>query len=179
MNALLVLPILLPLLGAAVSILAGRSRTAQRVISITVLSTVIGLSIALLVKVDQDGIVAVQAGGWPAPLGITLVADRFSALMLCVASVMLLAVLVYAIGQPGAERNHVGFQSVYLVLAAGVAASFLTGRPVQPVRGLRDDADVELRADDPRRPRRPGAHRHDLRRDQPRGVDALPRPRWR
>ena len=91
------------------------------------LSTVIGLSIVLLVKVDQDGIVAVQAGGWPAPLGITLVADRFSALMLCVASVMLLAVLVYAIGQPGAERNHVGFQSVYLVLAAGVAASFLTG----------------------------------------------------
>ena len=35
--------------------------------------------------------------------------------------------LVYAIGEPGAERNHVGFQSVYLVLAAGVAASFLTG----------------------------------------------------
>ena len=40
---------------------------------------------------------------------------------------MLLAVLVYAIGQPGAERNHVGFQSVYLVLAAGVSAAFLTG----------------------------------------------------
>src|SRR5690606_6542078 len=37
------------------------------------------------------------------------------------------AVLVYAIGEPGAERNHVGFQSTYLVLAAGVAASFLTG----------------------------------------------------
>jgi multicomponent Na+:H+ antiporter subunit D len=40
---------------------------------------------------------------------------------------MLLAVLVYAIGEPGAERNHVGFQSVYLVLAAGVSASLLTG----------------------------------------------------
>jgi multicomponent Na+:H+ antiporter subunit D len=128
-NALLVLPILLPLLGAAASILAGRtrSRTAQRAISITVLSAVIGLSIALLVEVDRNGTVAVQAGGWPAPLGITLVADRFSALMLCVASVMLLAVLLYAIGQPGAERHHVGFQSVYLVLAAGVSASFLTG----------------------------------------------------
>jgi multicomponent Na+:H+ antiporter subunit D len=47
--------------------------------------------------------------------------------MLTVASVMLLTVLVYAIGEPGAERNHVGFQSVYLVLAAGVALSFLTG----------------------------------------------------
>ena len=60
-------------------------------------------------------------------MGITLVADRLSAIMLVVASVMLLAVLVYAIGQPGAERNHVGFQSIYLVLAAGVAAAFLTG----------------------------------------------------
>jgi multicomponent Na+:H+ antiporter subunit D len=36
-------------------------------------------------------------------------------------------VLVYAIGQPGVERNHVGFQSVYMVLAAGVSAAFLTG----------------------------------------------------
>jgi multicomponent Na+:H+ antiporter subunit D len=60
-------------------------------------------------------------------VGITLIADRFSAIMLVVASVMLLSVLVYAIGQPGAERNHVGFQSIYLVLAAGVAAAFLTG----------------------------------------------------
>jgi multicomponent Na+:H+ antiporter subunit D len=48
-------------------------------------------------------------------------------MMLAVASVMLLAVLVFAIGQPGAERNHVGFQSVYLILASGVALSFLTG----------------------------------------------------
>jgi hypothetical protein len=68
----------------------------------------------------------VQAGGWPAPLGITLVADRVSTIMLVVGSIMLLAVLVYAIGEPGAERNHVGFQSVYLVLAAGVSASLLT-----------------------------------------------------
>ena len=86
-----------------------------------------GLAVALLVEVDRDGPVAVQAGGWPAPIGITLVADRLSAIMLVVAALMLLAVLVYAIGQPGAERNHVGFQSVYLVLAAGVSAAFLTG----------------------------------------------------
>ena len=85
------------------------------------------ISVAILVRVDDDGVVVAQAGDWPAPLGITLVADRLSAMMLVTASVVLLAVLVYAIGQPGAERNHVGFQSVYLVLAAGVSAAFLTG----------------------------------------------------
>jgi multicomponent Na+:H+ antiporter subunit D len=68
-----------------------------------------------------------RSGDWPAPIGITLVVDRLAAIFLAVASVMLLAVLVYAIGQPGAERNHVGFQSVYLVLAAGVAGAFVTG----------------------------------------------------
>src|SRR6478752_3394179 len=58
---------------------------------------------------------------------MTLVADRFAAILVLVAEITLLAVLVYAIGEPGAERNHVGFQSAYLILAAGVAASFLTG----------------------------------------------------
>jgi multicomponent Na+:H+ antiporter subunit D len=126
-NALVVLPILLPLLGAAASILAGRSRRVQRAISVAVLTASVGIGVTLVVAVDRDGPVSTQAGGWPAPLGITLIADRFSAMMLTTGAVMLLAVLVYAIGQPGAERNHVGFQSVYLVLAAGVSTAFLTG----------------------------------------------------
>jgi multicomponent Na+:H+ antiporter subunit D len=125
--ALLSLPILLPLLGAALSVLLGGSRRVQRAIALTTLVTVLGLAVALLVEVDRHGPVSVQAGGWPAPIGITLVADRLAAIMLVVASVMLVTVLVYAIGQPGAERNHVGFQSVYLVLAAGVASAFLAG----------------------------------------------------
>lgn len=127
MRVLLPLPVLLPILGAAASILGGRSRAFQRAVALTVLTASAGASIAILVLVDRDGTAAVQAGDWPAPLGITLVADRLTGIMLTVASLMLLAVLVYAIGQPGAERGHVGFQSVYLVLAAGVAASFLAG----------------------------------------------------
>lgn len=126
MRVLLALPVLLPLLGAAVSILVGFSRVAQRVVAVSVLSAITGISVAILVEVDRDGPVATHGGGWTT-LGIPLVADRFSALMLLVSAVILLVVLVYAIGQPGAERNHVGFQSVYLVLAAGVSAALLTG----------------------------------------------------
>ena len=127
MSWLVPLPIVLPLLGAALCILAGRSRLAQRVIGASVLTAVVGVAAALLIAVDRDGTIVSRAGAWPAPLGITLVADRFAATMVIVASVMLLGVLLYAIAEPGAERNHVGFQSVYLVLAAGVAGSFLTG----------------------------------------------------
>ncbi len=127
MTWLVPLPIVLPLVGAGLSILAGRSRIAQRVIGILVLGALVVASIALLVEVDRNGTVVAHAGGWPGPMGITLVADRFAAVLLVVAELTLLAVLVYAIGEPGAERGHVGFQSAYLVLAAGVAGSFLTG----------------------------------------------------
>ncbi|MGD9997108.1 MAG: Na+/H+ antiporter subunit D [Ilumatobacteraceae bacterium] len=127
MTWLVPLPIVLPLLGAALSILVGRSRAAQRVVGLTTLAVLVVMSVVLLVRVDREGTLVARGGGWPAPLGITLVADRFAAVLLVVAEVVLLAVLVYAIGQPGAERNHVGFQSAYLVLAAGVSASFLTG----------------------------------------------------
>ena len=94
MTALLTLPILLPLVGAGCSMIVGRSRALQRIVSLTVLTAVAAVSITLLVVVDRDGPIAVQAGGWAAPMGITLVADRLSALMLAIASVMLLAVLV-------------------------------------------------------------------------------------
>jgi multicomponent Na+:H+ antiporter subunit D len=124
---LLPLPIVLPLVGAALSILVGRSRAAQRVVAVAVLLTLVVVAVVLLVEVDSDGTMVAHAGGWPGPMGITLVADRFAAVLLLVAEITLLSVLVYAIGEPGAERNHVGFQSAYLVLAAGVAASFLTG----------------------------------------------------
>jgi multicomponent Na+:H+ antiporter subunit D len=126
-TALLTLPVLLPLVGAALAVLGGRSRAFQRAVALTTLATTAVLAVVLLVRVDRDGPVSTQAGGWPAPVGITLVADRLSAIMLVLASLMLVSVLVYAIAQPGAERNHVGFQSVYLVLAAGVALAFLTG----------------------------------------------------
>ncbi len=127
MSWLVPLPVVLPLVGAALAILVGRNRVVQRAISLSVLSAVTVVAAVLLVEVDRHGTIVARAGGWPAPIGITLVADRLAAVLLLVGMVMLLAVLVYAVGEPGAERNHVGFQSTYLVLTAGVAGSFLTG----------------------------------------------------
>ncbi len=127
MTALVSLPILLPLFGAALAIALGRWRPAQRIVSVATLSAVAVTNVALLIRVDDGGTSAVHVGAWRAPVGITLVADRLAAIMLVVATAMLLAVLVFAIGQPGAERHHVGFHPVYLVLAAGIAMAFLTG----------------------------------------------------
>ena len=125
--------------------------------------------------VDRDGVVATQAGDWYAPVGITLVADRFSAIMLVTASFVLLAVLVYAIGQPGAERNHVGFQSVYLILAAGVSAAFLTGDLFNLFVAIEMMLTASYVLITLGGTARAGALGHDVRGDQPGRIGAVPR----
>ncbi|GIU83386.1 MAG: Na+/H+ antiporter subunit D [Acidimicrobiales bacterium] len=118
---------LAPLLGAAGSIAIGRWRGAQRIVSIFTLLAMTVVSGALVVQVDRQGPIVVDVGGWTAPVGITLVVDRLASIMLAVSMPMLLAVLVFAIGQGGVERTHVGFHPVYLVLASGIVLAFVTG----------------------------------------------------
>src|SRR5699024_9669470 len=77
------------------------------------------------------GMHTVQVGGWDAPVGITLVADRLSAMMLLVASIVLLSVIIYAVGQgvrdgSGDQPTSI-FLPTYLALAAGLAAAFIAG----------------------------------------------------
>ena len=82
------LPVLIPTLGAAMTLFAGRRPRLQRVIALAALSVVVAVCAALLYLADRDGTLALQVGGWGqtvpgmGPLGITLVVDRLSALML-------------------------------------------------------------------------------------------------
>ena len=75
------LPVLIPTIAAAATLVAGRSPRLQQLISLTSLTAVVAVCAALLYLVDRDGTVAVQVGGWGqsepgmGPLGITLVAN--------------------------------------------------------------------------------------------------------
>jgi multicomponent Na+:H+ antiporter subunit D len=146
-QALAPLPVLIPTLAAAATLFAGRRPRLQRTIAVLALAAVVAVCAVLLYFADRDGTIAVQVGGWgPAasgalgggqsvsgmgPLGITLVVDRLSAMMLLVSSIVLLAVVFYAIGQgirDGDEQQPVSiFLPTYLVLSAGVCTAFLAG----------------------------------------------------
>ena len=121
------LPVVLPLAGAALALLLRSWRGVQRSIALAVLAATLVVCVALLVHVDTSGISAVQIGAWPAPIGITLVVDMFSALMLVVSAATVLAVHVFAIGEEGDDELSPYFHPVYLTLVAGVSASFLAG----------------------------------------------------
>ena len=81
MNLRLVLPIITPLLTAIITLATLRSRTMQRWLSLSGAAALLGTGCGLLDHVWHDGIQTVPIGNWPAPYGITLVSDLFSALL--------------------------------------------------------------------------------------------------
>lgn len=127
MNVLLGLPLAVPLLGAALSMVV-RRLWAQRAISFVALAIAVGSSLAVLVRViTTDEIVVSRLGGWPAAVAITLVGDRLAAVMLVIATSVLAVVLVFAIGQRAVDERSPYYHPTYLVLSAGVAQAFLSG----------------------------------------------------
>lgn len=131
MSTVLVLPVLLPMFGAAVSMVGSRSAWLQRAVGIAVLAVVAALAGLLLVVADRDGPIVAELGGWAPPVGIALVADRLSALLLLVSTLVTLAVLVFAIDQRiadyGSATASTTFLPMYLMLCAGVSLAYLTG----------------------------------------------------
>lgn len=126
MRVLLVFPIALPIVAAAISTLFRHSRVTQRTLSLLAVIISLTVAVVLLVTVSNDGPVATPVAGWPIPVGIALVADLFSTLMLVVSLVTVLAVLTFSYGS---KRNDEmwQFHPAFLVLIAGVSLSFLTG----------------------------------------------------
>ena len=132
MNALVPLLVTLPLLGAAINLIAGRHRRTQVAVSIVTLTVVLVIAAVLLVVVDAGGLpIVVSVGGWPIPFGIVLYVDRLSALLVVVSSIVLLAVLLFSVGQGAADGDDDTpvsiFHPSYLILAAGIFNAFIAG----------------------------------------------------
>ena len=77
MSWYLTLPLIIPFL-TAISAYLMRNGTAGAWVSIIGSALGLGASIVLMIVVLNAGVVAGQMGNWPAPFGITLVADLLS-----------------------------------------------------------------------------------------------------
>ncbi|WP_105566787.1 Na+/H+ antiporter subunit D [Microbacterium halophytorum] len=131
MSLLVPLFVALPLLGAAFTLLLSRHRRMQILVSVATLSATFLLAAWMLVIVDQGTPLAVSVGGWPLPFGIVLYVDRLAALLVAVSSIVLLAVLLFSIGQGAADGDEDTpvsiFHPTYLILAAGIFDAFIAG----------------------------------------------------
>ena len=121
------LPIALPLLAVGLLLCLRRAGEPVRH-AINILSCVAQAAVAVILylRVSADGVQALRSGSWPAPFGITLVADLFSAVMVLVTAAIGLGCAVYAAGY-GTGKFRGYFAPLYQALLLGVNGSFLTG----------------------------------------------------
>jgi multicomponent Na+:H+ antiporter subunit D len=127
MNVVLVLPIFVPFVTAILALLLRRYRTAQRAVSVAGAAALLAAGLVLLRAVWHEGIIVSQAGNWPAPFGITLVADLLSAIMVVLTGMMGLAVAVYSLATIDPARERYGYHPLYHVMLMGVCGAFVTG----------------------------------------------------
>lgn len=127
LDNLLFLPLLIPLTTAVLGLVAWNRRKLQRLLGVCSSAFLLAAGLLLLAAVLKNGILSAQAGNWPAPFGITLVADIFSALMVVAAGVTGLAVTVYSLADTDHHQEALGYHPLLQVLLLGVCGSFLTG----------------------------------------------------
>jgi len=133
LDHLLVFPVVLPLVAGAVMLLIDEQhRILKTAISIATIVALTGVAIALLGLVDARSTEAASAsvwvyrlGDWPAPFAIVLVADRLSAMMLVLTSVLGLASMVFSVARWDRAGSH--FRAMFLFLLMGLNGAFLTG----------------------------------------------------
>lgn len=117
----------IPFLGTAAALLAFGKFGLQRIVAVTTLLASLVLALLLLFRVRSGEILVVHMGGWPPGIGITLVLDLLSALVLTVALAVLLGVLIFAIVEPGTDDEALAFHPSYLAMATGVVLATITG----------------------------------------------------
>jgi multicomponent Na+:H+ antiporter subunit D len=127
MSSLLVLPIVIPLAAAALALIGWHVRWVQRAAALAGTAALLVVSVSLFGVVTRDGIQSTQLGNWPAPFGITLVADQFSAIMVVITGFMGLAVTCYSFATIDRRREETGYYFFLLILLMGVCGAFLTG----------------------------------------------------
>lgn len=126
---LMPLVIMTPLLGAIIAFLLPR-----RAFEVALVTSIATTGLVAALALTSNGALRHTVGGWGAPLGIDLVLDGLSLLMLLLTALVGIAITVYArgyflpSGDDSAEQHRYDyFWSLWLFLWASLNALFLSG----------------------------------------------------
>lgn len=122
-----VLPVILPLLGAILTLFARIGGLQwQRAVNLVMTAALVLLTSQTLFIASSGEHQVYLLGNWLAPFGIVLVLDQLSALMVLLTAVLSLFALLYAISQATDEHGE-HFHVLYQLQLFGLNGAFMTG----------------------------------------------------
>ncbi|WP_040066600.1 monovalent cation/H+ antiporter subunit D [Pseudomonas batumici] len=128
MSHLIIAPILLPLLTAALMLMLGEKHRPLKA-RLNLVSSLIGLGISVLLLLftqsGETGSIGVYLpSNWQVPFGIVLVVDRLSALMLVLTGIIGVSALLFAMARW--DRAGASFHALFQIQLMGLYGAFLT-----------------------------------------------------
>lgn len=124
---LLLLPIIVPFFFGIILLFFKEKIQLQRVLAIAGLLISFMASLILMRKVKLDGLQVVTLGSWPAPFGISMVADMMAVLLVVTSILITIFVVTYSFTAIGKDRERFYYYSAILFMLTGVNGAFLTG----------------------------------------------------
>ncbi|MDJ0914164.1 MAG: proton-conducting transporter membrane subunit, partial [Desulfobacterales bacterium] len=125
---LVILPVMLPFIGGISALLLKRYPRVQSLWALGFMAATLVGAVSLFMFVWRSGQpLVLQIGAWPAPFGITLMADLLSAFFVLMSHLVLAMGVLYAIGSKDSCVRYPTFYPIFLLLATGLSGAFLTG----------------------------------------------------
>lgn len=124
---LVVIPVALALIGAGLLVMLRGQRRLQAPLAALVTLAIAVSNGVLLARVLAEGPVAITMGRWLPPFGISFAVDALGAVFTLTASLVVLAIVLFAPLELHGDRRASGFYPLLLLLLCGVSGSFLTG----------------------------------------------------
>lgn len=123
---LLVAPIILPFLTASFCWLLRKRPAMRRVLSLAGALGLFAVALTVFLRVLESGPFAEAMGGWPAPFGIVLGVDLFSATLLLLTGLVTVAIVTFGFSELPERAEEVGHHAMMHMMAAGVSGAFVT-----------------------------------------------------
>jgi len=127
MNIATIVPLLIPLLAAIVTLFASKASLSQkRIVSMLFMVMLILSTVYALYALSIEDYFVYTLGNWEAPFGIVLVLDKLSVILLITTALLALGALWYSIS---AQYDVVGahFHPLFWLQIFGINGAFLTG----------------------------------------------------
>jgi len=127
MKSLVILPIIIPLVTASLTLLFRRFQRMQKGLGLAGSIALFAASLVLAMNVYEKGIIVHHVGNWPAPYGIPLVADALASIMIILTGLIGVSVATFSLKDIRSGEFQFGFMPLFHMLLMGVCGAFLTG----------------------------------------------------
>jgi len=127
MTDLVIAPLLVALATAVLSLFVRPFERLRAGVSLAGVAAYAVVVAALASEVLAGGTMTYQVGDWPAPFGITLVADGLSAFMLALTALVAVPTAIAGLRQVSERAQRVAYHPLFFFMLVGVSGAFLTG----------------------------------------------------